>query len=150
FDEFAFDRGLRLEFVLEVEEELAESLLGFAAEDDGSGEKAVFYGVAGGSVFAFRSDRAAGFCAVGAGSLILTFSSHFDSRMHGRGRDFGDLERVGLILKQMFAKKGVNGQRFPAGFKLLHRCRGRAPTGGMSGVAGVCALQCAGTVCASR
>jgi len=97
FDEGGFDVGLRLEFFVESGEEPAEAVLGLAFEDDGAGEHAVSYGVAGGGLFALRGDWASGFGSIGAGSLGLTFGTHTTYLLHARRGDFGGL-RLRLLM----------------------------------------------------
>ena len=97
FDERGFDGGLRLEFFVESGEESAEAILGLAFEDDGAGEHAVSYGVAGGGLFALRGDWASGFGSIGAGSLGLTFGTHTTYLLHARRGDFGGL-RLRLLM----------------------------------------------------
>ena len=93
-DLIGLDAGRGLELLFEDGEEVAETLFGFAGEDQGVGEEAVADGVLGGVGFAFgrdwsggeggvgsgdalafRGDRAAGSGAVGAGGGDLEFGS---------------------------------------------------------------------------
>jgi hypothetical protein len=68
-DQVHFDSIGGLVGVLVGLEEAGEVLFGFAGEDDGLGGHAVLEGVAGGVYFALRSDGAARFLAVLAGSV---------------------------------------------------------------------------------
>ena len=66
FNEGEFVGGGGVEFGGEVCEEPEETLAGFAGEQDGLGEDAVFDGVAGGIAATSRGDGATGFAGVGA------------------------------------------------------------------------------------
>lgn len=98
-DLIGLDAGSGLEFLFEDVEEIAETLFGFAREDEGIGEETVADCILGGAGFAFvrdrpggesdvgsgdalafRCDGAAGFGAIGAGGGDLQFgsrSSHY-------------------------------------------------------------------------
>jgi hypothetical protein len=90
FDEAGFEGGLRLEFLEETGVESGEAISDLAFENDGIGEHAVSYGVEGGVDFALGSDGAAGFGAVGAGSLDLTFGAH-DLVLHVKEGEFSGM-----------------------------------------------------------
>jgi len=89
-DERFLERGLGLEFLVQGGDELVKAIRGLALENDCAGEHAMLEGVAGGGELAFLSDGAAGFGAVGAGCLLLTFSTHANTRAREKG-DGGEL-----------------------------------------------------------
>jgi hypothetical protein len=78
-DELDFDGGFGGEFLVEAIEEPLEPIVGFAFENDGSGEEAVNGAVEGGVDFAPGGQGAAGFFAVSArgGGLFLQSSDFF-------------------------------------------------------------------------
>lgn len=73
FDEGEFVGGVGVEFGGEVGQEFEETLAGFAGEEDGLGEHAVFEGVLGGVAAASGGDGASGFWAVEAVGCELFF-----------------------------------------------------------------------------
>jgi hypothetical protein len=75
-----------------------KAIRGLAFENDSGGEHAMSDGVAGGGELASLSDRAAGFGAVGAGCVLLTFGAHATKGAHGSG-EFWQIERHLLILR---------------------------------------------------
>jgi hypothetical protein len=77
--------ALRLEFFEEGGEESEKAIRGLAFENNCGGEHAVSNGVAGGSELACRGDRAAGFTAVGAGCVLLTFGTHVTIKSTRKG-----------------------------------------------------------------
>ena len=77
FDQGVFDRGFRLEFLVDAGDNVEEAVFEFAFQDDGFGEETVFEGVRGGVAFAFGRDGPAGFGSVDTGGLDLTFGAHF-------------------------------------------------------------------------
>ncbi len=76
-DEQELGLGGGLVFGIEVGEEGAEAVFGFAFEDYGFGEESVTVGVAGGVLLALRGGGAEGAGAVGAGGSGLFFGGHF-------------------------------------------------------------------------
>ncbi len=77
FDQRVFDRGFRLEFLVDVGDDFEEAFFEFAFQDYGFGEETMFDGVGGRVAFSFGRYRPLGFGSVDTGGLDLTFGAHF-------------------------------------------------------------------------
>jgi hypothetical protein len=108
FDEAALDGGIGLKLVFEAGENFAEHFDGFTVEDNGTGEKAVTEGIAGGAAFAFGSAGSGGMSCVGDGAEFA-FGSDGAARFGAIGAAGGDAAGAGHGVPSERAQAALRG-----------------------------------------